>query len=129
MSAPTPEIIATWPTPNYDNPKSIKTPIEAVVYSTTIAMLLFVGSRIFVRTKSKLGMGVDDWFMIAAAVRIGTTLFQRISKRHRSSLASRPRPFFTARSMSLDAIFTTLGQISFPFGSKLACPAPYRCKR
>ncbi|EAT88340.2 hypothetical protein SNOG_04580 [Parastagonospora nodorum SN15] len=116
MSAPTPEIIATWPTPNYDNPKSIKTSIEAVVYSTTIAMLLFVGSRIFVRTKSKLGMGVDDWFMTAAAVRIGTTLLQRKSKRHRSWLAWRPRPFFTARSMSLDAIFTTLDRISFRLG-------------
>lgn len=106
MSAPTPEIMATWPTPNYDNPKSLKTPIDAVVYSTTIAMLLFVGSRIFVRAKSKIGMGLDDWFMTAAAVGIGTILLLCKSNRLRSWLASKARSFSTVHNMPLDAIFT-----------------------
>jgi hypothetical protein len=68
MSAPTPEIMATWPMPDYVNLRGIMKPIEAVVYSTTVFMLLFVGSRVFVQVRSKIGMGLDDWFMVAAAV-------------------------------------------------------------
>ncbi|KAH6433600.1 hypothetical protein HBI14_019330 [Parastagonospora nodorum] len=110
MSAPTPEIIATWPTPNYDNPKSIKTSIEAVVYSTTIAMLLFVGSRIFVRTKSKLGMGVDDWFMTAAAilacVETATILYctQHVAGRHLYDV----RPDFFPTWIKLNLVLLTI---------------------
>jgi hypothetical protein len=65
----TPAIIATWPTPNYVDPVSQRASIDAAVYATTITMLCFVTARIYVRANQKSGVGSDDWFIVAAAVR------------------------------------------------------------
>lgn len=87
MSAPTPEIIATWPVPDYENPRGIMRQVDAVMYSTTIVMLLFVGSRLFVRVRSKIGMGLDDWFMAVASVSTANARLLRESDKYRSLLA------------------------------------------
>lgn len=64
----TPEILASWPTPNYVNPVSRGRAVEAAAYTTTIAMLLFVGARYYVRENQKAGLGVDDLLLLASAV-------------------------------------------------------------
>lgn len=67
MDQITPAIIATWPRPNYDNPVTRQSATDAVIYSTTILMLLFIGARFYVRANSKTGLGREDWFMLFSA--------------------------------------------------------------
>jgi hypothetical protein len=64
------DILATWPIPNYENPVSQQTSIEAALLTTTIVMILFVTARVYVRLNQKSGMGADDWVMVAAGVRL-----------------------------------------------------------
>ncbi|KAA8626416.1 hypothetical protein Ptr902_00799 [Pyrenophora tritici-repentis] len=67
-SALTPEIIFSWPKPNYVDPVSQKASIDAAVYATTITMICFVAARLYVRANQKSGIVADDWIMVAAAV-------------------------------------------------------------
>jgi hypothetical protein len=100
MTSPTPEIIATWPVPDYDNPRGIQTGVEAVLYATTIVMLLFVGSRVFVRVRSKnMGMAMDDWFVVAGAVRTANTCILRKSNWHSCLLVWKRSLASIARNM------------------------------
>lgn len=119
MSAPTPAIMATWPMPDYVNPRGMQTAVEAVLYATTIIMLLFVASRVFVRVRSKnIDMAMDDWFVVAAAVRTTNNSAHRRSD-EQSSLLVRKRPSaFIAQNMCWVATFTTSGQTSSRLGSR-----------
>lgn len=68
---PTPEIIASWPPPNYDNPVSRTASIEAVLYSTTILMIVFFDARFYVQAnQTGGGIGKKDWCMFVAVVGI-----------------------------------------------------------
>jgi hypothetical protein len=69
-SALTLDVLATWPIPDYVNPVSQQTYIEAALLTTTIMMILFVTARVYVRLNQKSGMGADDWVMVTAGVRL-----------------------------------------------------------
>lgn len=67
-AALTPDIVLSWPTPNYVDPVSQKVSIEAAVYAMTITMICFVAARLYVRGNQKSGIATDDWIMVAAAI-------------------------------------------------------------
>ncbi|KAE8836413.1 hypothetical protein PTNB85_04951 [Pyrenophora teres f. teres] len=64
-AALTPDIVLSWPTPNYVDPVSQKVSIEAAVYAITITMICFVAARLYVRGNQKSGIATDDWIMIS----------------------------------------------------------------
>ncbi|KAF5879329.1 putative integral membrane protein [Botrytis fragariae] len=68
MQLPSPEILASWPVPNYDNPT---TRGNGVLIVTSILFPLVL-SMIFIRLYTRLVMsksfGLDDWLIIAAMV-------------------------------------------------------------
>jgi len=65
---PTLDVIYKWPKPNYVNPVTQGPAVDACVYITTIAMILFVVARFYVRMNSKGGLQLDDWFLLVGAV-------------------------------------------------------------
>lgn len=69
MSAPTPEEIAHWPAPNYVDPQTRAVPLIAVLVISTVLMLPFVVGRVHMRVNLNGGFGIDDWVILAAAVR------------------------------------------------------------
>lgn len=68
MQLPSPEILASWPIPNYDNPE---TRGYGVLVVTSI-LFPIVLSIILIRLYTRLGMsktfGLDDWLILAAIV-------------------------------------------------------------
>lgn len=74
MRLPPPEVVASWPVPNYINPEK-QGPTLLIVELTTLSIaLICLGLRLYAR-KQRLGvLAADDWLMIAAAVRAGPPL-------------------------------------------------------
>ncbi|KAF4973030.1 hypothetical protein FZEAL_9434 [Fusarium zealandicum] len=75
MRNPPLEVVATWPTPNYDNPEH-RGPalliVELTIMSVAIITLL---ARLYVRMFKVNKSGLDDWLMLAAMVfGIGVTV-------------------------------------------------------
>jgi len=111
-SSITPAIIATWPVPNYVNPESQKSSIDAAIYATTITMLFFVAARVFVRLNQSSGMKIDDWTMVAAAifsVAIGANLLvltQHALGRHLYDVEFRWLVNFAKMNLSAVALYT-----------------------
>ncbi|EAQ88607.1 hypothetical protein CHGG_05226 [Chaetomium globosum CBS 148.51] len=67
MRLPPPEVVASWPVPNYINPEK-QGPTLLIVELTTLSIaLICLGLRLYAR-KQRLGvLAADDWLMIAAA--------------------------------------------------------------
>ncbi|KAJ4257591.1 hypothetical protein NW762_008716 [Fusarium torreyae] len=75
MRNPPPEVVATWPRPNYDDPVH-RGPalliVEVTIMSVAILTLL---ARLYVRIFKVNKHGLDDWLMLAAMVfGIGVTV-------------------------------------------------------
>ena len=70
MRNPPPEVVATWPRPNYDDPVH-RGPalliVEVTIMSVAILTLL---ARLYVRIFKVNKHGLDDWLMLAAMVNI-----------------------------------------------------------
>ncbi|KAM5386887.1 hypothetical protein ACJZ2D_000180 [Fusarium nematophilum] len=70
MRNPPPEVVATWPQPNYDDPEH-RGPalliVELTIMSIAIITLL---ARLYVRIFKVNKSGLDDWLMLAAMVSI-----------------------------------------------------------
>ncbi|KAL2264210.1 hypothetical protein VTK26DRAFT_486 [Humicola hyalothermophila] len=67
MRLPPPEVVATWPEPNYTNPEARGPGLIIVEFFTLAIALVSVCLRLYVKfQRSK--MGWDDLFMVAAAV-------------------------------------------------------------
>ncbi|EFR00141.1 integral membrane protein [Nannizzia gypsea CBS 118893] len=69
MQLPPVSVIASWPTPNYDNPTEVHG--SAIIIMTAIfmpLMLAVIGIRIFTRIRILRSFGWDDIFIIAAAL-------------------------------------------------------------
>ncbi|KAM5476056.1 hypothetical protein MauCBS54593_000739 [Microsporum audouinii] len=69
MQLPPSSVIASWPYPNYKNPKEVHGP--AIIIMTAIfmpLMLAIIGIRIFTRIRILRSFGWDDIFIIAAAL-------------------------------------------------------------
>ncbi|BCS27383.1 uncharacterized protein APUU_60431A [Aspergillus puulaauensis] len=70
MSTPSIDIVASWPTPDYDNPHE---PLDTVIYAVNIPLMalmtVFVASRFVSRTfLVRNALGMDDWMMLIAYV-------------------------------------------------------------
>lgn len=77
MSTPSIDIVASWPTPDYDNPHE---PLDTVIYAVNIPLMalmtVFVAGRFVSRTfLVRNALGIDDWMMLIAYVRMGTDFF------------------------------------------------------
>ena len=74
MRLPPPEVVATWPPPNYINPVT-RGPTLIIVELITLAIsLISLGLRLYVRIKLFGRIELDDWLMMGGAVR-GWPLF------------------------------------------------------
>lgn len=70
MSLPTPQEIAKWPAPNYTNPDTVASALIGFMVVGTSIMLPVVIGRVYFRLRHKCAFGMDDWVIIAAAVRV-----------------------------------------------------------
>ncbi len=70
MTIFTPELIASWPPPNYVNPVTLDPAIFTVnSICITVCTLCIVG-RVYSRLRIVMtSLGADDWIMVAAYVR------------------------------------------------------------
>jgi hypothetical protein len=69
MRSPPPEVVASWPRPNYVNPET-RGPdlIVAGVITLTVAVTCLV-LRMYVRLRIMRKTELDDWVMVVATVR------------------------------------------------------------
>ncbi|KAL2193963.1 hypothetical protein P885DRAFT_71762 [Corynascus similis CBS 632.67] len=68
MRFPPPEIVASWPPPNYINPVSRGPTLLIVEFITLSIALLCLGMRMYVRLHIMRKSGWDDWLMVGSAV-------------------------------------------------------------
>ncbi|KAK3290404.1 uncharacterized protein B0H64DRAFT_452362 [Chaetomium fimeti] len=67
MRLPPPEVVASWPTPNYTNPET-QAPTLLIVELTTLSIaLICLGLRLYARKRILGQYGCDDWLMMGAA--------------------------------------------------------------
>jgi hypothetical protein len=69
-SLPTPADVAKWPAPNYIDPVTRRPLVLGVEIPLTVLTILFTAGRFYSRTAIVKALGWDDWFMLAATVRI-----------------------------------------------------------
>jgi hypothetical protein len=70
MRFPPPEVMATWPEPNYVDP--VRRGNESIIIQAVLVALvtLFVSIRLYARLViTKAGIGLDDVLIVMAAVR------------------------------------------------------------
>ena len=65
---PPPDVIASWPAPNYINPVSRGNLLAVSTVVLQVAVFLVVGARLWARFIIKKSSGVDDWLVIFAMV-------------------------------------------------------------
>ncbi len=66
-SAP-PEVIATWPKPNYVNPETRGPDLIVAGLITLIFAIIALILRLYVRLRIIRKTEIDDWFMVVATV-------------------------------------------------------------
>lgn len=69
MKLPPLDVIANWPTPNYDNPATRGNALLIVNYAFATITIVTVGLRLYTRAVIKRWFGLDDIFIILALVR------------------------------------------------------------
>jgi hypothetical protein len=82
MRLPPPEVVATWPPPNYINPETRGPALIIVELITLPLATICLALRLYVRFKVLNTSHWDDWMMVGAAVR--STVLSRLSRRDRS---------------------------------------------
>jgi hypothetical protein len=68
MRSPPPEVLATWPAPNYIDPEIRGPDLIVVGLVTLFGALLCLGLRLYVRLRIMRKIELDDWVMVAATV-------------------------------------------------------------
>ena len=68
MRLPPPEVVATWPPPNYVNPETRGIALMVVEMTILPVALSILALRLYVRVVMLQKAGWDDWLMIGAAV-------------------------------------------------------------
>ncbi|EFE32779.1 uncharacterized protein ARB_00237 [Trichophyton benhamiae CBS 112371] len=63
-----PEVIASWPKPNYVNPEHQGPHLTIIVLSSFAISSAVVALRTYVRVKIKKNAGWDDWLMLSTLV-------------------------------------------------------------
>jgi hypothetical protein len=67
---PTPADILSWPRANYVDPITRRPLVLGVEIPLTVLTILFTAGRFYSRTIIVKALGWDDWFMLAATVRL-----------------------------------------------------------
>ena len=70
MSGATPEEKASWPAPNFENPESRGSIVIGMAVPTMVLVVVFGTMRFYGRGVLRHALGMDDWMMFAAAVRL-----------------------------------------------------------
>lgn len=65
---PTAEIIAGWPTPNYENPVTRGSALTVVNIIFIILVFVVAGLRFYTRLRITRSFGLDDWVIAASLV-------------------------------------------------------------
>lgn len=68
MQLPPPSVMATWPTPNYEDPVTRGHGAMIVSIICLSLALLVTALRLYVRLRITCSFGLDDIFIIAALV-------------------------------------------------------------
>ena len=68
MRSPPPEVLATWPRPNYINPETRGPDLIVAGLVTLSVALVCVALRLYVRLRILRKTEMDDWVMVAAVV-------------------------------------------------------------
>lgn len=69
MQLPPASVLASWPTPNYDNPTHVRGPELIIVAGIFFPLaVLMVILRFFTRIRISKAFGIDDVFLLAALV-------------------------------------------------------------
>ncbi len=69
MRSPPPEVLASWPTPNYVNPETRGHALTIVELTALSISSICLGLRLYVRARIMRSVDWDDWLMLAGAVR------------------------------------------------------------
>jgi hypothetical protein len=68
MRSPPPDVLASWPTPNYINPVTRGPALIVVEILALCIGAIFLGLRMYVRLRIMRSVDWDDWLMVAGAV-------------------------------------------------------------
>lgn len=68
MRSPPPEVVASWPRPNYINPETRGPELIVVGLITLFGALICLALRLYVRLRIMRKIELDDWVMVAATV-------------------------------------------------------------
>ena len=68
MRSPPPDVLASWPTPNYINPETRGLALIVVEILALCISTIFLGLRMYVRVGIMRSVDWDDWLMVAGAV-------------------------------------------------------------
>lgn len=74
MRLPPVDVILSWPTPNYENPKTRGPALAIVNYTLAAVTIITVLLRLYTRVFIKRWFGLDDVFIILALVIINIKL-------------------------------------------------------
>ena len=70
MRNPPPDVVASWPTPNYTNPETRGPALIIVELLAVSISTICLGLRLYVRARIVRSVGWDDWLMVGATVRM-----------------------------------------------------------
>ncbi|KAJ4287476.1 hypothetical protein N0V88_007663 [Collariella sp. IMI 366227] len=68
MRSPPPDVVASWPRPNYINPETQGPDLIIAGLITLIVALITLVLRLYVRIRIIRQTGLDDWVMVAAGI-------------------------------------------------------------
>lgn len=72
MRQPPPDVVASWPAPNYINPETRGPALVIVELLAMSISTICLGLRFYARAYIMRNVDWDDWLMLSAAVRIPT---------------------------------------------------------
>ncbi len=79
MRSPPPEVVATWPRPNYINPETRGPDLIVAGLITLSVALICLALRLYVRVRIMRKTEMDDYVMVAATVSPRNLLLASVS--------------------------------------------------
>ena len=73
MRSPPPDVLASWPAPNYVDPETRGPALVVVEILALCIGIVVLGLRMYVRARIMRSVDWDDWLMIAGAVIMSPT--------------------------------------------------------
>jgi len=68
MRSPPPEVVASWPAPNFTNPETRGPALIVVELLALCIGTILLSLRMYVRVRIMRSVDWDDWLMVAGAV-------------------------------------------------------------